>query len=190
MLTRRSSIAGAAASLALGSATAGDDVVVVRGRQLTFRGLRVRCAVGRSGISWEKREGDGATPAGRFPLLELFYRPDRVSPPATMLPIRRLSPADGWCDAPTDVRYNHLVGLPYAGHHEELWRADRLYDLLVVTGFNTLPVVPGRGSAVFLHVASSGFGATDGCVAIERNALRQVLEACGPGTMIDIATAA
>ena len=180
---------GGAGCVFAGGPRSGEGTVAVRGGELRHRGLRVRCAVGRGGIRWDKREGDGATPAGRFALTEVLYRSDRGARPQTLLPVRALSAQDGWCDGPGDEQYNRLVALPYAGHHEELWRADGVYDLLAVIGFNDSPPVPGRGSAIFLHVASPGWGATDGCVAIELRALRTVLAGCGPGTMIDIGLA-
>src|SRR5581483_10707105 len=101
--------------------------------------------------------GDGASPAGTFPLLQCFYRPDRLAAPETALPVRALRPQDGWVDNPADRQYNRLVTLPYPAHHEEMWRADGLYDLIVVIGYNTDPPVADLGSAIFLHVAAPGF---------------------------------
>lgn len=179
--------AAAAAATAVGVAHGQLARIMVRGNWLRYGETRLRCAIGRGGMRPDKREGDGATPTGIFPLREVFYRPDRVAKPETDLPVRALSPQDGWCDDPHQPRYNQLVSLPFAAHHEELWRTDGLYDLLVVIGFNDLPVVPGRGSAVFLHVASPGWGPTDGCVAVLRGDLERLLAACAPGIAIDIA---
>jgi L,D-peptidoglycan transpeptidase YkuD (ErfK/YbiS/YcfS/YnhG family) len=82
------------------------------------------------------------------------------------LPVTAINPDDGWCDAPGDPQYNTLVRLPFAGSHERMWRADRLYDLVLVIGYNDDPVVPGKGSAMFLHLARPDFGPTEGCVAL------------------------
>ena len=119
----------------------------------------------------DKREGDGASPAGTFPLVRAFYRPDRLAPPPTGLPLAPLRPNDGWVDDPADPQYNRLVALPYPAHHEEMWRADGLYDLVVVIGYNTDPPVPGRGSAIFLHVARPDLAPTEGCIAVAREVL-------------------
>lgn len=144
------------------------DLLVAADGTASWGGRRLRCALGRGGVSLNKREGDGATPAGAFLLRRVLYRPDRLAPPATRLPAAALQPQDGWCDAPADPAYNRPVRLPYAARAEPLWRADALYDLLVVLGYNDDPVVPGRGSAIFLHIAAPGFAPTEGCVALAR----------------------
>src|SRR5262249_32310951 len=149
-----------------------------------------RCALGRGGVRVDKREGDGATPAGRFPLRRVLYRPDRGPAPATRLPVAALTPNDGWCDDPKDPQYNRPVQLPYAGRHETLWRDDALYDIVVVIGHNDAPVVAGMGSAVFLHLASTDYRPTQGCVALARQDLLQVLAGAGPDTALEIAAAA
>jgi len=145
-----------------------------------------RCAIGPAGASSNKREGDGATPVGRFPLRRLLYRPDRLERPATALPTAPLSPLDGWCDDPADALYNRLVRLPYPARHERLWREDRLYDLLVVVGHNDDPVVPGAGSAVFLHVAKPDYAPTGGCVALAAGDLLAFLAEAGPGDWLSV----
>ena len=142
------------------------DLVVHKDGRALWNGREIRAALGKGGISREKHEGDHATPVGVFLLREVLYRPDRLRAPKTSLPLRPLSPADGWCDAPEDPRYNRRVTLPYGASAEQLWRGDRLYDVLVPLGYNDDPVVPGRGSAIFLHVARPDFAGTEGCVAL------------------------
>ncbi len=145
-----------------------------------------RCAVGRSGIGAKASEGDGLTPAGRYPLRRVFYRPDRVSPPRTMLPLVELSPRDCWCDDPADPSYNRLVHGPYRARTETLWRDDSLYDIVAVIGFNDDPVVAGKGSAIFLHVARPDFAPTEGCVALAHADLLEALTAAAPGDCVEI----
>jgi L,D-peptidoglycan transpeptidase YkuD (ErfK/YbiS/YcfS/YnhG family) len=145
------------------------------------------CAVGRAGVGAKRGEGDGITPAGRWPVRRVLYRPDRVRPPETALPIAAIDPADGWCDDPADpARYNRPVTLPYPGSHEALWRDDRLYDLVVVLGFNDDPPVPGRGSAIFLHRARDHFAPTEGCVAVRAKALHIIVGSLRPGSRLDV----
>lgn len=145
------------------------------------------CALGRSGLVAEKREGDGGTPIGRFPLRRLMYRPDREQPPSTGLPVLPLAADLGWCDDPTEPGvYNRLVRLPLAARHERMWRDDRLYDLVVELGYNDAPPIPGRGSAIFLHLAREDWGPTEGCVALERDDLLAVLAAVGPESALEI----
>jgi L,D-peptidoglycan transpeptidase YkuD (ErfK/YbiS/YcfS/YnhG family) len=156
--------------------------------ELRWRGRVARCALGRNGIRDDKREGDGATPAGCFPLREVYFRADRLAAPSTGLPASPVSPDLGWCDDPADAAYNRPVRLPYAARHERLWRDDELYDLIVVIGYNDVPVEPGRGSAVFLHVARPDFAPTQGCVAMRLADLSDLLRECRPGDQIAIGT--
>ncbi len=142
------------------------------------------CAIGKGGIIGEKREGDGATPIGCWPMRRVLFRPDRVAAPATVLPVAALSPEDGWCDDPGDALYNQAVHLPYAGRHERLWRNDGLYDILVVLGHNDSPPVAGCGSAIFLHVAGPGYAPTEGCVALAMPDLLTVLQTIGPDSRV------
>jgi L,D-peptidoglycan transpeptidase YkuD (ErfK/YbiS/YcfS/YnhG family) len=143
-------------------------------------------AVGRGGVKADKREGDGATPAGAYRLLAVFYRPDRLPAPVSHLPVNPLAANHGWVDDPADRNYNRLVLLPYPASTEPMWRQDGLYDALAVIGYNMDPVVPGAGSAIFLHVAAADFAATAGCVAVEKEVLLALLPRLGPGSMITI----
>jgi L,D-peptidoglycan transpeptidase YkuD (ErfK/YbiS/YcfS/YnhG family) len=158
---------------------------------LRFGGLAVPCMVGRSGIVGAKREGDGGTPAGVFALREVRYRPDRLARPSSGLPLFPIAPTDGWSDDPGDAAYNRLVQLPHRGRAESLWRDDHVYDLLAVIGWNDAPVVPGAGSAIFLHVmrhdAAGAPRPTAGCVALQLADLLAVLAAATPATRIRIA---
>jgi L,D-peptidoglycan transpeptidase YkuD (ErfK/YbiS/YcfS/YnhG family) len=159
-------------------------VVSTSDRHVRWRDRVARCALGRSGARAEKREGDGATPIGCFPLRRVLYRADRIRLPQTGLPAAPIDPRLGWCDDPADDAYNTPVRLPYAARHERLWRDDALYDLIAVIGYNDDPVEPGRGSATFLHVARSDFAPTEGCIAMRLADLSELLRACQPGDQI------
>lgn len=135
----------------------------------------VRAALGHGGVRADKQEGDGATPIGALALRRVLYRADRGPPPECALPIEPLAPDDGWCDDPGHADYNRMVRLPHAARCEALWRADEIYDLVGVLGWNDAPVVRGRGSAIFLHVARPGYPPTEGCVALAPADLRRVL---------------
>ena len=150
-------------------AVVGADGIVQSGAR------RFRARLGLGGIRTDKQEGDGATPAGLLPLRRVLYRADRLSRPRCAVPVAPLAPNDGWCDDPGDRRYNQLVRLPCEARHEELWRADGLYDVVGVLGWNDAPAVPRRGSAIFLHVASPDGAPTAGCVALPLPDLLQVL---------------
>ena len=151
-----------------------------------WRGKTYACALGPAGIKTEKREGDRGTPAGTFPLRRVLYRADRIGRPETPLETRVIERHDGWCDAPGDPAYNRPVTLPYPASAEQMWREDGLYDVVVVLGHNDDPVVPGAGSAVFLHCAKPDYAPTEGCVALAKADLLEVLKEAGPGDEIRI----
>ncbi|WP_119460557.1 L,D-transpeptidase family protein [Rhodospirillaceae bacterium SYSU D60014] len=155
------------------------------GRAL-WGGRSFRCTLGRAGIRTDKREGDGATPTGRFLLRRVLYRPDRMARPETGLPVEAIAADDGWCDDPADPAYNRPIKLPFAGRHERMWRDDALYDIVVVLGHNDDPVIPGWGSAVFLHLARPDRGPTEGCVGLALPDLLAVLADARDGDCICI----
>ncbi len=162
------------------------ELVVRASGEAWWAGRHMRCAVGRAGIVGDKREGDGGTPAGRWPMREVLFRGDRLGPIMTPLPARELRPADGWCDAPGDPAYNRLVRQPYLAHCEYLWLAEAVYDVIVPLGYNDDPAVPGRGSAIFLHVARPDFAPTGGCVALALDDLLAVLRGALPGAQVRV----
>lgn len=178
---------------------AGPGLIVVRASgahtgTLEWQGRSYPCALGEQGIApeGEKLEGDRRTPAGIFPLRNLWLRADKLGGAVvvTGLATTVLTRADGWCDAPGDPRYNQPVKLPCPASHEDLWRdQDDLYDLVVPLGYNDDPVVPGKGSAVFLHVARPGYAPTAGCVALARPDLLEVLRTVKPGCRMQILAA-
>jgi L,D-peptidoglycan transpeptidase YkuD (ErfK/YbiS/YcfS/YnhG family) len=142
-----------------------------------FGGRRLRAALGRAGVRVHKEEGDKATPAGVLPLRRLLYRADRLAVPRAAVPREPIAPDDGWCDESGHADYNRPVRLPHPARHEALWRPDPLYDLVGVLGWNDAPVLRGMGSAIFLHVATPDLAPTDGCVALLRADLLDILAA-------------
>ena len=148
--------------------------------------LNLPCALGRRGRRARKREGDGATPVGSWLTVRVLYRADRIRRPMTSLPVKPIGRDDGWCDAPADRNYNRPVRLAYAASAEALWRTDRLYDIVVVLSHNTRPRVRGAGSAIFLHVAKSGYAPTEGCIALRREHLLALLRNLTTGAVIRV----
>ncbi len=142
---------------------------------LNFMGNNYKCALGESGVRTIKEEGDGATPSGKFLLRQVFYRPDRLIAPKSELPINRIIPTDAWCDDPNHHQYNRLVKKPFKGSHENLWRMDNLYDLLIVVGYNDNPPQPHKGSAIFIHCSTKDYKPTKGCIALNLSDLLIIL---------------
>jgi L,D-peptidoglycan transpeptidase YkuD (ErfK/YbiS/YcfS/YnhG family) len=169
-----------------GAPAAVDLDLEYRDGHLIWPGGSARAAIGRAGVTANKKEGDGATPAGKFALVSALYRADRVAPPRTRLRLWALAPDDGWVDDPADANYNRLVSLPYPAHAEALWLPEAVYDVIIVVGYNLQPVVPGAGSAIFLHVARPDFSPTAGCIAIEKTVLLELMLRLGPYSTITI----
>ncbi|MGP9803236.1 L,D-transpeptidase family protein [Paracoccus sp. NSM] len=151
---------------------------------LRFRGRLFPCAIGKTGISASKREGDGATPAGTHRITGLWYRPDRLARPAPWA--RPIGPGDLWCDDPGHPAYNRHVRAPLSASHERLRRADPLYDLILTTDWNQAGV-PGRGSAIFLHQWRRPRFGTEGCIAFARPHLLWIAARAAPGTRLIVA---
>jgi L,D-peptidoglycan transpeptidase YkuD (ErfK/YbiS/YcfS/YnhG family) len=137
--------------------------------------LVLPCALGRSGIARRKREGDGATPAGRWPLLYFYLR----APLPLRLPWRRTRPGDLWCDDPRSFLYNRPLRGPSRLGHEQMWRRDSLYDAVGVMGYNLRPCLRGRGSAIFFHIATDDLSPTAGCVALRPRDMARLLPRLG-----------
>jgi L,D-peptidoglycan transpeptidase YkuD (ErfK/YbiS/YcfS/YnhG family) len=143
-------------------------------------------ALGRGGIRALKREGDGGTPPGRFAVRQALYRADRMMRPRTSLPLRAIRAWDGWCEDPSDRNYNRLVALSPGSPADRLMRDDHLYDLVLVLGYNDLPRVRGKGSAIFIHLARPGYAPTAGCIALSRHDLLMLLRQVGRRTKIAV----
>ena len=150
-------------------------MIIVRGNKLSFGNKSYVCAVGKNGFVLDKKEGDLCSPIGEFALRQVFYRADKMSAPTTALPVTAITQNDGWCDAPTNYAYNQLVKLPFEASHEKLWRDDDLYDVVVVLGYNDAPIIPYKGSAIFMHIAKPDYAGTEGCIALKREDLLNVL---------------
>ena len=153
------------------------------------------CALGRGGVTSAaaKQEGDGCSPLGVWPIRRLLYRPDRMLPALAAFsacPKAAIAPNDGWCDAPLDPNYNQPVQRPYPASSEVMWREDHLYDVVVVLGHNDHPPIPGKGSAIFLHIARPDYAPTAGCVALSAHDMTEFLAALEPGSSIAIVAAA
>ncbi|MGY9006045.1 MAG: L,D-transpeptidase family protein [Alphaproteobacteria bacterium] len=158
---------------------------------LSWNDNLVPCVLGRGGVGAHKQEGDGRTPIGIFALRKVLYRSDRGAPPQTSLPTQIIKPDDGWCDDPSDPAYNTAIQFPFSSSAEQMWRADGLYDLVVIIGHNDDPPIKNAGSAIFIHVSkkdesTSQVLPTEGCIALEKKLLVELIEAARPNDDIEI----
>lgn len=142
-----------------------------------FLGRRFPCSIGRGGVvrADEKTEGDMGTPEGSWSLLWLYWRADRLAFPTTPVPGVPLGPRQGWSEAPQDPQYNRPIRHPHPYPADRMARGDGLYDICAVTDHNRQPVVPGRGSAIFVHLWRKPRHPTAGCVAFRRPDLEWIL---------------
>lgn len=157
------------------------------GNSLVTEKALYRCSHGQNGCTPDKIEGDRMSPIGDFPLHRVFYRPDKVPLPETRLPVVAITENMGWCDDPASPEYNTLIDLPFTGSHEKMWRDDNLYDLVIEVGYNDDPIIPGKGSAIFIHCADADYKGTAGCVALKVADLQSLLKDLSPESVITIA---
>ena len=156
--------------------------IVLKPRGVRFMGRHFPVSIGKAGRVQEKSEGDGGTPIGQLRVAQIFYRPDRVPCPAPWaIPI---GPRDLWCDAPAHENYNHLVKAPFAHSHEQMRRADPLYDIVITTDWNWPDATPGAGSAIFLHQWRRPGYPSEGCLAFKRSDISWIARQVHPGTRI------
>jgi len=163
-----------------------NKILVSSSGKLIWKNKEHRCALGKFGVSKNTTEGSKTTPEGCFPLREVFFRPDKIKNLETALPTKMLNLDDGWCDDPKDKNYNKFVKLPYPASAEKLWREDYLYDIIVVLGYNDSPVIPKKGSAIFMHIARKDYSPTDGCIALALPDLLEILKTVDKKTLVCI----
>lgn len=153
---------------------------------VTFGGVTVPAALGRSGRTVLKREGDGATPIAPMRLLQGFTRGDRIKSLCTPLPIRRIAKDMLWCDQPDHPSYNRLVRAPFRPSHEEMMRGDGLYDICLVLDWNVTSRRRHLGSAIFFHLIKPGYQPTAGCVAVSLSDMHRLIRFMRRGTIVQV----
>ncbi len=145
--------------------------LLVRNNFLLTETKEFRCSIGKNGMTKNKIEGDFCTPIGEFKFEKIFYREDKIKEASFLLPSEIISKNDGWCDDPNSKYYNQHIKFPFDYSAEKLYRSDDLYDLILVINYNTNPILRGKGSAIFLHIAKPQFEGTEGCIAVNKEDL-------------------
>ena len=145
--------------------------LVVKNGFLINHSQKYKCSIGFNGLSENKSEGDGCTPIGTFKINKILYRPDKINNYKFNLDSEIIERKNGWCDDIESDLYNQKINFPFNQSAEHLYRNDDLYDIVCVIDFNLNPIIRGKGSAIFLHVASDDYSPTHGCVAIKKDDL-------------------
>ena len=160
--------------------------IKINNNYLTYGNYNVKCAVGKRGINLKKREGDLITPKGIFKIKAIYYRKDRVKELKTKIKKIIITKDIGWCDDPKSKYYNKQIKYPFKYKTEKLYRADNIYDIILVLDFNYNPIKRNKGSAIFIHVAKRKLSPTKGCVAIKKSELRRLSRLIDKNTVVKI----
>ena len=150
--------------------------IILKNKFLYLQNYKLRCSIGKNGISYKKKEGDNKTPRGKFRFKYILYRKDRIPNLKTKLKKIVICKKMGWCDDPSSKYYNQMIKLPFKGSAEKLWLKDNIYDIIIIIDYNLNPVIKFKGSAIFLHLAKNTYQSTKGCVAINKNDMKLLLE--------------
>ncbi len=148
----------------------------ISNQQVSWQNKILPCRVGVNDFLGPKQEGDWCTPIGSWKLLTVYYRPDKMSKPKTVLPIIEITSNMGWSDDSDDIAYNTCITTPHPFSHEKLWREDNVYDLFITTSHNTDPIIPECGSAIFIHQMNEAMTPTAGCLALKFEDLLNLVE--------------
>jgi L,D-peptidoglycan transpeptidase YkuD (ErfK/YbiS/YcfS/YnhG family) len=161
-------------------------IIVKAPGNLKYKNLRFRCAIGKSGIKKKVKEGDNITPKGKFKILKIYYRSDRIKKFSTNIKVIKIKKNMGWCDDPKSSLYNKQINIPFSFSYEKLYRQDHLYDLVLVLNYNTSPIKKNKGSAIFFHIAKKSYKKTKGCIALEKFDLINLISKIKKNTIIKI----
>ena len=159
--------------------------ILINKNYLTYNKLKVKCAIGKKGIGYKKKEGDSITPIGKFKIKYILYRKDRVKI-STILRKKIIKNNMGWCDDSKSKQYNKLVKLPFAYNHEKLFKRENIYDIILVLNYNSNPIKKNKGSAIFIHIAKNNYKKTEGCVAVKKPHLLKIIKELKPSTIVKI----
>ena len=142
---------------------------------LKYKNLKFKCALGKAGIGEKKKEGDFITPKGKYKIIKVYYRADRIKKIKTNFRLYQIKRNLGWCDDPLSKNYNKLIKLPSIFSYEKLYRKDKLYDLILVLNYNLEPIIKNKGSAIFIHIANKNYKKTMGCIGLKKKDLIFIL---------------
>ena len=160
--------------------------IIIKKHLLLYKGYKLKCSIGKSGVTQSKKEGDLTTPKGLFELGLLYYRKDKIKLLKCKIKKRAIKKGMGWCDDSKSKKYNQEISFPFKYGAEKLYRKDKIYDIFINIKYNQLPIVKGKGSAIFLHLSNKKYIPTSGCVAIQKKDFLKILPLINNKTKISI----
>ena len=158
--------------------------IIIKKHFLLYKGYKLKCSIGKSGITYFKKEGDLATPKGIFKLGLLYYRKDRNKSLVSKIKKRVIKKNMGWCNDSRSKKYNQEIYFPFKYRAEKLYRQDKVYDIFINIKYNHSPIVKGKGSAIFLHLINNKYQPTKGCAAILKKDFLKILPLISKNTKI------
>jgi L,D-peptidoglycan transpeptidase YkuD (ErfK/YbiS/YcfS/YnhG family) len=160
-------------------------IIINKSGYLKYKNFKIRCSLGKAGIKKKTKEGDNVTPIGTYKAVKVFYRSDKINIIKTNLKKIKIKKSMGWCDDSKSNFYNQQIKLPSIFGHEELYRKDSIYDIIIVLNYNMNPIIKGKGSAIFIHVTKN-YKPTKGCIALKKIDLIKILNLIKKNTKIKI----
>ena len=160
--------------------------ILINNKHLIYNNYKAKCAIGKRGIGYKKKEGDLITPKGRYRIKYILYRKDRIKRIQTKIKKIIIKKNMAWCDDPNSKNYNKLIKLPSTFNYEKLYRRENVYDIILVLNYNMNPVIKHKGSAIFIHVSKSNYKKTEGCVALRKIHLLKILKDLKKNTLVKI----
>jgi len=140
----------------------------------------IAASIGKNGFALplQKVEGDGKSPSGIFKLGKLFSYEKQTN---TLLENQQTTKDDKWIDDVNSADYNkHISGSTDAKSYENLLLNNDIYKYCTVIEYNTNPVIKGKGSAIFFHLALKPTSFTAGCVAINEEYMELMVKWLDP----------
>ena len=158
--------------------------IIIKKHFLLYKGYKLKCSIGKSGLTNFKKEGDLATPKGLFKLGLLYYRKDRIKSLKCKIKKKVIKKDMGWCNDSRSKKYNQEIYFPFKYSAEQLYKRDRIYDIFINIKYNHSPIIKEKGSAIFLHLSNKKYKPTSGCVAILQKDFLKILPLINYSTKI------
>ena len=160
--------------------------IFINKKKLIFKDYKAKCAIGKRGIGYKRKEGDFITPIGEYKIKFILYRRDRVKKIHSKIKKVIIKKNMGWCNDPRSKDYNKIIKLPSKYSFEKLYKKENVYDIILVLNYNMNPIIKNKGSAIFIHVAKKNYGKTEGCIALKKTFILKIIKELSKKTKVKI----